>query len=456
MKYVPHEYQKKGIKHLISQACGALFLDPGLGKTSITLAAFKILKEKGYAKRMLVIAPLRVANSSWPRERALWDEFKDLRMCILHGAQRTDANLECPYDIYVINPEGLQWLFGAMKHQRWFFDILVIDESTRFKHTNTMRFKYLRPMLNKFKRRYILTGSPAPNGLMDLFGQIFILDQGASLGAYITHFRQTYFFQTGFGGYTWIPKAGADHDIYKKLGPLVLRMAAEDYLNMPPLVTNTVEVELGPEAEKIYREMETLLIAELEQKVVTAASAAVATMKCRQIANGGLFDGVEYMGKRAAFMIHEEKTEAVKDLVEELNGKPALVAYEFQHDLARLKEAFPDAPHLGGGVTANKQREIEDNWNAGRTPVLLAQPQSVAHGLNLQGTAAAVIFHSIPWDLELYEQLVRRVWRQGQKERVVVHHIVAKGTVDEAVMKALGKKDRTQRALLAALKEYVR
>jgi SNF2 family DNA or RNA helicase len=398
-----------------------------------------------------------VANSSWPRERQLWDEFKDLKMCVLHGANRDDKMLELPFDIYVINPEGLPWLFGAMKLQRWFFDILVVDESTKFKHTNTMRFKYLRPMLNKFKRRYILTGSPAPNGLMDLFGQIFILDQGMSLGAYITNFRQTYFFQTGFGGYTWIPKAGADHDIYKKLGPLALRMAAEDYLNMPPLVTNTVEVELPEKAATIYKEMEVLLIAQLEEgKTVTAASAAVATMKCRQIANGGLFDGVEVMGKRSVFEIHQEKTEAVKDLVEELNGKPALVAYEFQHDLARLKEAFPDAPHLGGGVTTRKQAEIEDAWNAGQIPVLLAQPQSVAHGLNLQGTGAAVIFHSIPWDLELYEQLVRRVWRQGQKERVVVHHIVAKGTIDEAVMKALTKKDRTQQALLRALKEYVR
>ena len=452
MKYDPHAYQRKAIKFGVERACAGFFLDPGLGKTSIMYAVFKILKKAGMVSRALVIAPLRPARSVWPGEASKWDDFAGLKVQVLHGSDKGEL-LRSKADVDVINPEGLPWLFRQVSKNEWPWQMLIIDESTRFKHTNTQRFKELKPVLDWFRRRYILTGSPAPNGLLDLFGQVFILDLGNAFGRYITNYRMEYFDATGFGGYTWQPKHGAEGRIYKKLAPLVLRMDAADYLKLPPLVNNTVDVELQPDARKVYDTMEELLISAVEDETVTAANLAAASIKCRQIANGGI-----YKDDHAGWVdIHDAKTEAVAELVEELNGKPALIAYEFKHDLARLRAALgQDVPHLGGGATGKQQAAIEAAWNAGKLPVLFAQPQSVAHGLNLQGTGAAVIWHSLTHNLEDYEQLVRRIWRQGQKERVVVHHIVAKNTVDVAIMRALRSKDRTQRALLSALRDYAK
>lgn len=454
MNYTPHDYQKHAIKFMIERACAGLFLDPGLGKTSITLAAFKVLKKKGLVDRMLVIAPLRPARSVWPGEKDKWNDFRDLRVSVLHGDSK-QRDLSRSNDVDVINPEGLAWLFETVREEygsEWPWQMLVVDESTRFKHTNTLRFKLLRPHLHKFRRRYILTGSPAPNGLLDLFGQIYILDMGYSLGRFITHYRNTYFDATGFGGYTWVPKPDAEQRIYERLKPLILRMDAKDHLSLPPLVDNRIAVELPAKAMKIYQQMEELLIAAVDDGVVTASNLAAAAIKCRQIANGGI-----YRDDNNWTNLHDAKTEAVLELIEELSGKPALVTYEFRHDLDRLKRVLgKKTPHLGGGVTGPEQARIEAAWNAGDIPVLLAQPQSVAHGLNLQGVGAAVVWHSLTWDLENYDQLVRRVWRQGQRERVVVHHVVARDTVDEAMMGALRAKDRTQRALLAALQSYAR
>jgi SNF2 family DNA or RNA helicase len=310
-----------------------------------------------------------------------------------------------------------------------------------------LKFKLLKKVLSKFRRRYIMTGSPAPNGLLDLFGQIYILDMGHSLEPFITRYRRKFFDSVGFGGYTYIPKEGAAERIQEKIRPLVIRMAAQDYLTLPPLITNDVIVDLPPAALSIYKQMETQLIAELQNETVVAQSVGVATMKCRQIANGGIFKE-----DHSYVQLHNAKTEAVQDLIAELGGKSALVAYEFQHDLSRLQAVFPDAPHLGGGVTARKQRQIEVQWNSGCLPVLLAQPQSVAHGLNLQGVGAAVIFHSLTWNLEDYEQLIRRIWRQGQRERVVVHNVIGRSTIDRAIIAAIRGKDRTQQSLLAHLK----
>lgn len=451
MKYQPHDYQKRAIKFMIERACAGLFLDPGLGKTSIALAAFKILKSKSLVNRMLVVAPLRPARSVWPSEVDKWDDFTGLRIKVLHGADKQWSYID-ESDITVINPEGLSWLFDQAKQQRaWPWEMLVVDESTKFKHTNTKRFKLLKQFLDRFRRRYILTGTPAPNGLLDLFGQIYILDLGNALGRFITHYRLLYFDSVGYGGFTWIPKKGAEERIYAKLAPLVLRMDAADYLELPPLISNRIEVELPPEARKIYDAMENLLITAVENETVTAANIAAAGTKCRQIANGGIYrdDG------RGWVHVHDAKIEAVVDLIEQLQGKPALIAYEFLHDLDRLKKAFgPRTPHLGGGVSTKEQTRIEAAWNAGDIPILLAQPQSVAHGLNLQGVGSSVIWYALTFNLEIYDQMVRRVWRQGQRERVVVHHIVAKDTIDEAMMGALRAKDRTQRALLSALRTY--
>jgi hypothetical protein len=444
--WVPHEYQKSAIKFMVGQGAAGLFLDPGLGKTSITLAAFKVLKDKGLVEKMLVIAPLRPCYGVWPEEVKKWEQFTDLRVSVLHGPAK-EKLLQDDADIHVINPEGLQWLFKHPHPYPWPYQMLVVDESTRFKHGNTQRFKTLKPYLREFKRRYILTGSPAPNGLLDLFGQCYLLDGGAALGGYITHYRMEHFDPVGFGGYQWALKPGHDKLIEEKLRPLVMRLSAEDYLDIPPLINNTVTVTLPDAAMKVYREMETLLVAQVKDEQVVAA----ATTKCRQIANGGIY----HEGGSEWSHIHEAKVEAVKELVEELSGKPALVAYEYRHDLERLQRAFPDAPHIGGGVSAAAFARIEHEWNRGEIPVLLAQPQSVAHGLNLQGTGAAVIWAGLTWDLEVAEQFVRRVWRQGQKETVVQHFIVAKGTVDEVVMRALARKDKTQSSLLAALKTHL-
>lgn len=455
-RWVPHEYQLKAIRFIIQHACAGLFLDPGLGKTSIMLQAFKLMKLKGYARKMLVVAPLRPAQSTWPNEVAKWEEFKDLKISVLHGAdKRWDEVFKA--DINVINPEGLPWLFSGITGD-WPWDILCVDESTRFKHTKTQRFRVLKPKLEKFARRYILTGTPAPNGLLDLFGQVFILDLGHALGPFITAYRETYFKPTGFGGYTWVPKEDTPSKIYKKLAPLVLRMEAADYLKLPPLIFNKVEVELPEEAMRVYREMEAFLISEIKGNKVIADNAAAASIKCRQIANGGIYgtatrevDG-RHVHDRVALHIHDAKTEATSDIIEELQGTPALVAYEFDHDLTRLREKLGDVPHIGGGVGVRRFREIEAEWNRGNIPILLAQPQSVAHGLNLQDTHAHVIRHSLVWDLEADAQFIQRVWRQGQKEKVTVHSIVAKDTIDEVIMSVLKGKDRTQKALLDALK----
>lgn len=460
--YTPHDYQKEAIKFMVSQGAAGLFLDPGLGKTSITLAAFKILKAKGLVKKALVIAPLRPVFSVWPAERTKWDDFKDIKMAILHGENKSslyDKNI----DIHLINPEGLFWLLGNREHPGaidkcdWFWDMLVVDESTKFKHTNSLRSKLLRRRVEEFKRRYILTGSPAPNGLMDLFGQMYLIDQGASLGRFITQYRREHFDQTGFGGYTYVLKPGHETKIQDKIRPLVMRLEAKDYLDLPPLIENTIKVDLPDDAREVYEDMKEALVAMVASGMVTAANASVAAGKCRQIANGGIYhDDETPTGARLVTQIHDAKTDAVESIIDELGGKPALVAFEYKHDLARLLERFPGAPVLGGGVKPEAQAQIEADWNAGRIPVLLAQPQSVAHGLNLQGVGAAVIWHSLPWDLELYEQFIRRVWRQGQTERVVVHHIVARKTVDEAVMRAIKLKDMTQRGLLDALKSQLK
>jgi len=462
VKFTPHEYQQRAATFGVQNACAGFFLDPGLGKTAIVLMIFDTLKKMRIAKKMLVITPLRPMYLTWPAEVKKWDEFKHLKIQCLHGPCKASA-LYDDADVHVINPEGLKWLFSVVDDPSEHWDILCVDESTKFKHSDTERFRLLRPHLDKFRRRYILTGSPAPNGLLDLFGQVYILDLGANLGRYVSHYRAQYFTQ-GYDGFSWEPRYGAETEIYRKLSPLVLRMSQEDYLKLPECVgaawTETPlirEVELPPDVKKIYDKMESFLITELENDTVVAANAAAASGKCRQIANGGLYGSKrrkDMNDERGMYDLHEEKTNAVEEIIEELQGVPALVAYEFEHDRDRLLKRFgKNTPWIGGGVSAGRFREIEASWNSGSLPILLAQPQSVSHGLNLQATRAAVIWHSITWDLETYEQLIKRVWRQGQEHRTFVHHIVAKGTIDETVMKMLQKKDKVQRSLLTALKE---
>lgn len=452
MFWEPHEYQKKAVKFLVSNGSGQLWLDPGLGKTSITLEAFKILKQAGAIKKALIVAPLRPAYAVWPEEIKKWDNFADISITVIHGPNK-DKSIEDVSDIHVINFEGLQWLAKVFNGKPFPYDMLVVDEISYLKNTRTERFKSLAVFLDRFKRRFGLTGSPAPNSLLDVFGPQLVVDRGATFGRFITHFRTNYFYQTGFGGYTWALKEGSSDTIHSLLADKVLRMKAEDYLSMPELLLNRVYVDLPKAARAIYKELEDKLLIEFESDQVTATNAAVAVGKCQQIANGAVYvDGNE----REIKDIHEEKLNAVEELVEGLNGKPCLIGYHFKHDLQRLKKLFPHAPHIGSGMSGKELKYIIDKWNRGEYPVLLAHPQSAGHGLNLQGSGCAVIWFSNTWSLEIYEQFIRRLWRQGQRNNIVVHQIIAKDTIDEAIVAAISSKDKTQQALMNAVRDYTK
>lgn len=478
--WVPAPYQKKAVKFLLEHACAGLWLDPGLRKTSIVLGAVKILKKEGLLCRVLVIAPLRVCYSVWPAEVKKWADFSHLRVEILHGPGKEKA-LERDADIYVINPEGLDWLFGVSKarvegrkrrvitydlsrFEQLNADTLVIDEASKFKSSSSERFQVIKPILPKFDRRWGLTGSPCSNGLLDLFGVMYVVDLGRALGQFITHYRAAYFMPSGYGGFTWVPQHGAEERIYDRLKPSVFRLEAGDYVKLPELVENVIKVNIPATARKIYDELENDFLSDIDGELVTAANAGVAGMKCRQVANGGLYlarivdsDGVAASGPREWKDLHDEKIYAVRELVDELNGAPVIVVYDFGHDLARLlKEFGANTPVIGGGVSAKKSDALIKAWNRGEVPVLLGHPAAMGHGLNAQeGNAQHIIFHSLTWDLELYDQLVRRLVRSGNKSsHVFIHHIVAQDTVDEAVMLALRKKRRTQGAVLDALREY--
>ncbi len=449
----PHDYQKKAIKFLLKNSYGGLFLCPGLGKTGISLAAIKILLKEKLIERALIIAPLRVCYSVWPKEAKKWSAFNGLRTSILHGKDK-EKNLEKEADIYIINPEGLQWLLGHKTFKKKFKGTaLFIDESSKFKHTNTKRFKLLRRYLPQFARRYVLTGSPAPNGLLDLFGQIYIIDLGASLGQYVTHYRSKYFYPTGYGGYEWKLQEGAAKLIHAAVKPLTLRLAAEDYLELPKLIINDIYVDLDEKSREIYDEMEEDLISAIKRKEIVASSAAVASNKCSQIANGGIYDE----NKKAHF-VHGLKAEVVEELVGELNGSPALIAYEFSHDLDRLRLVLgKDVPYIGGGVSPKRAADLEVRWNRGELPVLLGQPASIAHGLNIQEAGNHVIWHSLTWNFEFYDQFIKRVLRQGNlHSKVYVHRIIVRNSVDELKIAAMNNKFRTQNDLFEALKQFLK
>lgn len=447
--WVPHEYQRRAMKLLLTQGAGGLFLDPGLGKTSICLATFSILKSKEFAQKMLIVAPLRVIYKVWPDEIKKWADFANLTVAILHGDVK-EWNLDSDADVYLINPEGLLWLLDPAKKRplpKW--DILCVDESTKFKDTTTRRFRLLKPFLNSFKRRWILTGTPMPNGLEGLFGQMYILDQGAALGRYISHFRAQYF-ERGYNVYDWKPRKGAHEEVIEKIAPYVIRLSAEDWLKMPDLVYTTVRVTLPEAVRKTYQEVEDDFITALAEDHLVAANAAVAGVKCRQIANGAVYDA-----QRVAHPLHDAKLEALEDLLEELDGAPTLLLYEFEHDRDRILGRIGKVPVLGAGISTTALGRIIDDFNAGKVRILLGHPASMGHGLNLQGACHHVIWFGITWNLEHYDQTIARVYRQGQKaDKVFVYHIVAEDTIDERIVKTLEVKDRNQQDLLRALSRH--
>lgn len=397
------------------------------------------------------MAPLRPAYKVWPDEIQKWIDFEGLTYTILHGPGKL-YNIQKDVDIYIINPEGLLWLFDPLtKYPK--FDVLCVDESSKFKDSTTKRFKLLKPLLQNFTRRWILTGTPVPNGLEDLFGQIYILDLGRSLGRYITHFRNTYFQRSGYNVYDWKPSPGSFQKVTEKVSPLVLQLSAEDYLKMPELILQSISITLPEKARKIYDEVENDFITLLEEGNLVAANAAVAGIKCRQIANGAVYQTIE--GERIHLPIHEEKLDALESILAELNGAPALVLYEFDHDRLRITDRLGDVPVLGSGVSPKRLEAIIDRFNAGDIPVLLGHPASMGHGLNLQGSCRHIIWFGITWNLEFYDQAIARVYRQGQKaDRVFVYHLVADNTLDVKVLKVLNSKDRDQQSLLASLHRH--
>ena len=463
----PRVFQKRAVKWLISRGAALLFLDPGLGKTSVVLAAFLLLRRQKLATRMLVIAPRRVMHNVWPAEVAKWIDFADLDVAILHGP-RKDAERKRDADIYVINPEGLAWFFRDAVHaRRWLrtkgVDVLVVDEITKFKNSRAQRCRLLRPFLPLFSRRWGLTGTPAPNGLLDLFGQVYVVDLGRSLGQYFSHYRLKYFDPQDAEGWAWMIQEGAEKRIRERLKPLALRMSASEYLRLPPITFTTLGVDLPCAARRQYDEMENALFSRIEKKLVHAGNAAAASTKCRQIASGAV-----YYEERQVVDVHDAKLVELQELVESLQGAPAFVAYEFRQEVPRIQaalgklsavKAYPPVagvgdrvPHVGGGVSDRRTSAILHAWNQRQLPILLAHPDSLGHGVNLQDGGNHVIFFSTTWNLELYEQFFRRVWRFGTKGPVFVYHIVARDTVDEVVLTAIGRKGRTQKALLDGLR----
>ena len=471
--YIPHAYQREGTAFLLRRDAALLLWDPGLGKTSATLQALSRLIRRGEAKRVLILAPLRVALGVWPEEVKKWLQFYQLRVEVLHGPKK-DAALARHADIYVMNYEGLPWLLGEhdvpgfiglrteIDRGRWAalrFDTLVMDEISRLRHVSSQRFKLLKRVLPTFRRRWGLTGSPAANGLEGLFGQAYAVDIGRTFGPYITHFRTKYFIPDGFD---YRPQPDGAERIYADLSPLALRTAAEDHLDLPELVQHIIRVDLPPAARKAYDEMEKDLLTAINTDVVAAATTGAALSKCRQIASGGLYLdstglGMPRQGPRKTGKLHSAKTDALAELVDELQGQQLLVTYEFHHDLARLQARFgDDIAVIGGGTSTKAAGTIISDWNAGRLRLLFGHPASMGHGLNLQGAGCAHVCHYSPtWDFELWDQVNRRILRQGTTaHRVVVHSIVARDTVDEMILGMLRAKNKEQQSLFSGLKRY--
>lgn len=415
----------------------------GLGKTSITLAALSALKAAKKLKGALIIAPLRVCHLVWPKEAQKWADFHGLSVTVLHGKDK-DKLIKEKSDLYVINPEGLEWLFGK-RLKKW--DTLVIDESTKFKSWKAQRTKLLKSRLDDFDRRWILTGTPAPNSIQDLFSQFYLVDCGRRLGRFVTHFRSRYMFQGGYGGYQWFPKEGSLEDIEAKIRDVTLRLAAEDYLKLPPLIHNRITVELPAEARRQYDELEEQFMLELAKGTVLALHGGALGMKLRQVTNGHVYDE-----DKVSHALHSAKLDALEELAGELSGKPLMIAIAFLPEVEAIRGVLgKDVPYLGGGVSTKKAQEIANAWNAGKLPYLIIHPASMAHGLNLQG-GQNLCWYGLTWNYEEYDQTIRRLWRQGQMHGVVVHSIVAESTKDEDVERALRNKKNLMAELLESLK----
>jgi SNF2 family DNA or RNA helicase len=444
VRAILHGYQEYCVGYIKQHPYCALLLDMGLGKTLVTLTAVSDMLITGdITGRVLVVAPLPVARSVWAAEIDKWDHLKRLTCSLVLGtaAERTDA-LRRKAHIYAVNRENVPWLVETLG-RRWPFGTVIVDELSSFKSPQAKRFKALRAVRPFVERLIGLTGTPAPNGLTDLWSQIYLLDQGERLERYVTRYRQKYFYparQNGNVVYTWGLRDGAEEAIHRRIGDIVVSMRAKDHLQLPPRTDSVCRVELDDEDMRAYKRLERKAVADIAGDAITAANAAVLTGKLLQLASGAAYgeDG-------AAVELHSAKIDALKGLVEDAQGEPLIVFYGYRHERARLKEALPQA------VVFDAKAGHVEAWNRGEIPVLLLHPASAGHGLNLQQGGHIAVWYSLTWSLELYQQANARIDRQGQERPVIIQRIVADGTVDETVLSVLESKASLQDALIKAL-----
>lgn len=444
MKYNPHDYQEYAKNFILTHPICCLMLDMGLGKTIITLTALWLLTLDSFdAGKILVIAPKRVAEDTWPKELAKWEHLTGLSYSLVLGNQKQrEEALSKKAFIYIINRENVVWL---VKNQAWDFDTVVIDELSSFKSNKAERFKALKKVRPKIQRVIGLTGTPAPNSLLDLWPQMYLLDMGQRLGRFIGGYRDRFFKPDKRNReiiYSYKPREGSEEKVYELISDICISMKAVDFLDMPERISNCIEVSMSQKEQELYDSFRRDMCLSIGDTELDAINAAGLSNKLLQMANGAVYgDDKKVLG------IHDRKLDALEDLIEAANGKPLLIAYWYKHDLARISERFNvrfiDTP-----------KDIED-WNAGKIPVALIHPASAGHGLNLQDGGSTIVWFGLTWSLELYQQLNARLWRQGQKNTVVIQHIVTKGTHDEDVIKVLKTKDRSQSALIDAVRARI-
>ena len=451
-----HEYQNYCVEYLKTHPEAMLFLSMGLGKSVTALTAILDLMFDSFdVGKVLVIAPLRVAKTVWPEERDTWEHANFLKMSVIVGsAKQREAAMRVPADIYVINRENVKWLVDYLEKRRipWPFDMVVIDELSSFKNHQSQRWKALRKVRPQIKRLVGLTGTPASNGLMDLWAETFLVDKGARLGRFITRYREAYFKPAGMNPYNGVvynyePLPGAEEAIYSKISDITVSMKALDYLDMPEQLMVNHYVDMEPQERKLYDDMKKQLLVEVDGEEIDAANAAVLSGKLLQMANGAIYNEARQMR-----IIHNRKLEMLGDLIEQANGQNVLVSYWYQHDHERIREYLTDLGYKPRDLKSDQ--DIAD-WNAGKIQVGLISPASAGHGLNIQKGGHILIWFSLVWSLEMYQQTNARLWRQGQKEVVTIHHIVTRDTVDGDVLNALKHKDTTQQNLISAVKVHL-
>lgn len=451
MNFTPWNYQQYAINHIIDHKASGLFLDMGMGKTVSTLTAISDLLFLEDIKNVLVIAPLRVAEDTWSTEIEKWDHLKNLKISKILGTpkQRSEA-IEKDADIYVTNRENVVWLVDNYFKQ-WKWDVCVIDELSSFKSSKAKRFRALKKVRPYFKRIIGLTGTPAPNSLIDLWPQIYLLDGGSRLGKTITGYRERYFIPGKRNQnvvYNWELREGAKESIHNKIKDICISMSADDYLDVPNEIINIININLPKKVKNEYKKLEKELVLELDNEDIAASNAAVLTNKLLQMSNGAI-----YSEDNTVIEIHDEKLKALTEIIDTANGKPILVFYNFKHDYDRIL-SYLNLKKIK--VKRLKDQEDIKEWNKGKIPVLLIHPASAGHGLNLQYGGNIIVWFGLTWSLELYQQANARLHRQGQKEHVIIHHLVSKNTVDEDVMKALEGKEVNQNILLEAVKARIK